>query len=107
MGVVRLMDLTVEREVVRNEALLIMIVLTHANPDIQKIAAFEGAFDRLLEIIKCTPFSFTRLSIDFSCDKVVVLVCISDHSYSRQSDEAPWHDLAMRLCFMIEYCMLL
>lgn len=58
MGVVRLMDLTVEREVVRNEALLIMIVLTHANPDIQKIAAFEGAFDRLLEIIKCTPFNF-------------------------------------------------
>ncbi len=53
MGVVRLMDMLVEREVVRNEALLLMIVLTHGNADIQKIAAFEGAFDRLFTIIKC------------------------------------------------------
>lgn len=52
MGVVRLMDMMAEREVVRNEALLLMIVLTHSNADIQKIAAFEGAFDRLLTIIK-------------------------------------------------------
>ncbi len=53
MGVVRLMDMMAEREVVRNEALLLMIVLTHSNADIQKIAAFEGAFDRLFKIIKC------------------------------------------------------
>ena len=52
MGVVRLMDMMGEREVVRNEALLLMIVLTHSNSDIQKIAAFEGAFERLFSIIR-------------------------------------------------------
>ncbi|KAK9814747.1 hypothetical protein WJX72_010794 [[Myrmecia] bisecta] len=52
MGVVRLMDMMAEREVIRNEALLLLIGLTRANADIQKIAAFEGAFDRLLNIIR-------------------------------------------------------
>ena len=52
MGVVRLMDMMAEREVVRNEALLLMIVLTHANAEVQKIAAFEGAFERLFTIIR-------------------------------------------------------
>jgi hypothetical protein len=52
MGVVRLMDMMAEREVVRNEALLLMIVLTHANAEVQKIAAFEGAFERLFSIIR-------------------------------------------------------
>ncbi len=52
MGVVRLMDMVGGREVVRNEALLLMIVLTHSNADIQKIAAFEGAFERLFTIIR-------------------------------------------------------
>lgn len=52
MGVVRLMDMMAEREVLRNEALLLMIVLTHANAEVQKIAAFEGAFERLFSIIR-------------------------------------------------------
>ena len=52
MGVVRLMDLIGDgREAIRNEALLLMVGLTRSSPDIQKIAAFEGAFDRLLAII--------------------------------------------------------
>lgn len=52
MGVIRLMDMMSEREVVRNEALLLMIVLTHSNAEVQKIAAFEGAFERLFTIIR-------------------------------------------------------
>lgn len=51
-GVVRLMDMMAQREVVRNESLLLMIVLTHSNADVQKIAAFEGAFERLFNIIR-------------------------------------------------------
>ena len=58
MGVVRLMDLLMEREVVRNEALLLLIGLSRASVDIQKIAAFEGAFDRLLTIIRWLRWPF-------------------------------------------------
>lgn len=40
-----------KREIVRNEALLLFISLLSTNADIQKIVAFEGAFDRLFNII--------------------------------------------------------
>ena len=46
MGVVRLMDMLMEREVIRNESLLLLVALTRSNEEVQKIAAFEGAFDR-------------------------------------------------------------
>lgn len=53
LGVVRLMDMISDgREAVRNEALLLLVGLTRSSTDIQKIAAFEGAFDRLLSIIQ-------------------------------------------------------
>jgi hypothetical protein len=65
MGVVRLMDMMAEREVVRNEALLLMIVLTHANAEVQKIAAFEGAFERLFSIIRSV---VARPHMTFSLD---------------------------------------
>ncbi|KAK0547693.1 Vesicle-mediated ER to Golgi transport protein [Tilletia horrida] len=38
-------------EIVRNEALLLLPLLVHANPDVQKLVAFEGAFERLLDVI--------------------------------------------------------
>lgn len=46
MAVVRLMDLLAEREVIRNEALLLLVELSASSPEIAKIAAFEGVFDR-------------------------------------------------------------
>jgi hypothetical protein len=46
MGVVRLCELLGEREVIRNEALQLLVALTRANRQVQNIAAFEGAFDR-------------------------------------------------------------
>jgi hypothetical protein len=52
LGVVRLMDLLNEQEVLRNEALLILQHLAASNQEIQKIAAFEGAFDRLFAIMR-------------------------------------------------------
>lgn len=53
MGVSKLMDLLVEqREVIRNDALLLLINLTKANANIQKIVAFENAFDKLFDVIK-------------------------------------------------------
>lgn len=38
-------------EIIRNEALLLLPQLVRDNADIQKITAFEGAFERLLDII--------------------------------------------------------
>lgn len=38
-------------EIIRNEALLLLPQLLRDNPDIQKITAFEGAFERLLDIM--------------------------------------------------------
>eukprot|EP00951_Prasinocladus_malaysianus_P031693 scaffold305267_cov41-Prasinocladus_malaysianus.AAC.1 len=52
MGVVRLMDMMMEREVIRNEALLLLVALTRGNEEAQKIAAFEGGFERLFNIIR-------------------------------------------------------
>ncbi|XP_039442397.1 general vesicular transport factor p115 [Culex pipiens pallens] len=53
MGVSKLMDLLIDsREVIRNDALLLLIQLTKGNANIQKIVAFENAFDRLFDVIK-------------------------------------------------------
>lgn len=38
-------------EIVRNEALLLLPHLVHANADIQKLVAFEGAFEKLLDVV--------------------------------------------------------
>ncbi|XP_053393471.1 general vesicular transport factor p115-like isoform X2 [Mercenaria mercenaria] len=52
MGVSKLMDLLSDsREIVRNDALLLLNQLTKSNANIQKIVAFENAFERLLDII--------------------------------------------------------
>ncbi|CAH0395878.1 unnamed protein product [Bemisia tabaci] len=52
MGVSKLMDLLSDsREVIRNDALLLLLQLTKGNANIQKIVAFENAFDRLFDVI--------------------------------------------------------
>lgn len=54
MGGARLMDLLgSDHEVLRNEALLLLVGLTRASAEVQKIAAFEGAFERVLSIARC------------------------------------------------------
>ena len=47
-----LMELLGEREVLRNEALLLLTQLAQVSSDFRKIAAFAGAFDRLFVIIR-------------------------------------------------------
>ena len=52
MGISKLMDiLSDSREVIRNDALLLLIQLTKGNTNIQKIVAFENAFDRIYDVI--------------------------------------------------------
>ncbi|XP_041981790.1 general vesicular transport factor p115 [Aricia agestis] len=58
MGVSKMMDLLGDtREVIRNEALLLLVKLTKGNANIQKIVAFENAFDRLFEIVSSEGYS--------------------------------------------------
>ncbi|KAL4703666.1 hypothetical protein ACJJTC_016210 [Scirpophaga incertulas] len=58
MGVSKMMDLLADsREVIRNETLLLLIKLTKGNANIQKIVAFENAFDRLFEIVMTEGYS--------------------------------------------------
>ncbi|XP_051866155.1 general vesicular transport factor p115 isoform X4 [Pristis pectinata] len=52
LAVSRMMDLLADsREVIRNDGLLLLQQLTKGNAAIQKIVAFENAFERLLDII--------------------------------------------------------
>ena len=49
----RLMDVLVDaREVLRNDALLLLIQLTKGHANLQKIVAFENAFDKLCDIME-------------------------------------------------------
>ncbi|ESN92897.1 hypothetical protein HELRODRAFT_69392 [Helobdella robusta] len=53
MGISKMMDLLADsREVVRNENMLLLYELTKGNTNIQKIVAFENAFEKLFEIIR-------------------------------------------------------
>ncbi|KAK7265981.1 hypothetical protein RIF29_18618 [Crotalaria pallida] len=51
-GITRLMDMLMDREVIRNEALLLLTHLTREAGEIQKIVVFEGAFEKIFSIIK-------------------------------------------------------
>ncbi|KAJ4827560.1 Golgin candidate 6 [Turnera subulata] len=51
-GITRLMDMLMDREVIRNEALLLLTYLTREAEEIQKIVVFENAFDKIFSIIK-------------------------------------------------------
>ncbi|KAJ2745285.1 Vesicle-mediated ER to Golgi transport protein [Coemansia sp. BCRC 34301] len=51
-GVGRLVDLlSDQRDIIRNEGIQLLIAMTKSNADIQKIVAFENAFDHLLGIV--------------------------------------------------------
>ena len=51
-GVALLTDMMQEREVIRNETLLLLAALTRANEEMKKLVVFEGAFDRLFALVR-------------------------------------------------------
>lgn len=55
LGVVRLINMLDEQEVIRNEALLLLQHLASDNGEIQKLLAFDGGFDKLFAIIRWVP----------------------------------------------------
>ena len=98
----KMMDLLVDsREVVRNDALLLLLNLTRSNRQIQKIVAFENAFDRLLAIIRDEGFSDGGIIVE---DCLIILEHLLQGNNSNQSffREAslinhlvPWFDFKM------------
>ena len=58
MGISKIMDLlSAKQEVIRNDAILLLSYLTRSNSQIQKIVAFESAFERLMVIISDEGYS--------------------------------------------------
>ncbi|KAE8706694.1 Golgin candidate 6 [Hibiscus syriacus] len=51
-SITRLMDMLMDREVIQNEAVLLLTYLTQDAEEIQKIVVFEGAFEKIFSIIK-------------------------------------------------------
>ncbi|CAO2819814.1 unnamed protein product [Amaranthus hypochondriacus] len=51
-GITRLMDMLMDREVIRNEALLLLTYLTREAEEIQKIVVFEGGFEKIFTVMK-------------------------------------------------------
>lgn len=83
MGISRMMDLLQDpREVIRNDALLLLVILTRANANIQKIVAFENAFDRILEIISAEGFSDGGVVVE---DCLSVLLNLLKNNASNQN----------------------
>ena len=75
MGVSRLMDVLVDsREVLRNDALILLIQLTKGNSNLQKIVAFENAFDKIVDIIEVEGYSDGGIVVE-DCLRLVA-ICI-------------------------------
>ena len=71
MGVSRLMDVLVDaREVLRNDALLLLIQVTKGHANLQKIVAFENAFDKLCDIISMVSLAPSLITCNLSCISV-------------------------------------
>ncbi|XP_076327390.1 general vesicular transport factor p115 isoform X1 [Tachypleus tridentatus] len=83
MGVSRLMDLLSDsREVIRNDTLLLLVNLTKGNANIQKIVAFENAFDKLLDIIAEEGYSDGGVVVE---DSLAVLLNLLKNNSSNQN----------------------
>ncbi|CAG0896328.1 unnamed protein product [Darwinula stevensoni] len=83
MGVSRLMDLLSDsREVIRNDGLLLLHQLTKGNANIQKIVAFENAFDRLLDVVTEEGYSEGGIVVE---DCLLVLLNLLKNNPSNQT----------------------
>ncbi|EDV25698.1 uncharacterized protein TRIADDRAFT_24021, partial [Trichoplax adhaerens] len=83
MAVARVVDLlSDEREVVRNEGLLLMMQLTKANNAIQKLIAFENGFDYIIDIIAREGYSVGGIVVE---DCLLILRNLLNSNVSNQN----------------------
>ena len=98
------MDLLNEaNDMIRNEALLLLVGLTQGNQDVQKIVAFEGAgsdsaFDKLLDIID--DVDEDEIIVHQDCLKLLKNLLVSNQSNQTFFCEAT--SAAQRLALIIE-----
>jgi len=102
MGVSRLMDVLVDaREVLRNDALLLLIQLTKGHANLQKIVAFENAFDKLCDIMETEGYSDGGIVVE-DCLKLMLNLLrnnSSNQTFFREGSYiqriSPFFDLAL------------
>ncbi|CAG0879975.1 unnamed protein product [Cyprideis torosa] len=83
MGVSKLMDLLSDaREVIRNDTLLLLNQLTKGNANLQKIVAFENAFDRIFDVMEVEGFSDGGVVVE---DCLLLLLNLLKNNPSNQS----------------------
>ena len=83
MGISKIMDLLVDsREVIRNDALLLIMELTRSNNQIQKIVAFENAFERLMTIVHDEGLSDGSIVVQ---DCIIIMHNLLQNNSSNQS----------------------
>ncbi|KAJ5097468.1 hypothetical protein N7456_008189 [Penicillium angulare] len=89
LGISRLVNvLTDAREPVRNEALLLLIVLTPASEELQKLVAFENAFEILFSLIESEGYLTNGTEVVEDCLSLLAHLLrynISNQSYFRET----------------------
>jgi len=80
IGVSRLMDILGEtREVLRNEALILLFKVTKGNANLQKLVAFENAFDKLFEIMESEGWTDGGIVVE-DCLRLLLNLLRNNHS---------------------------
>ena len=87
LGIARIMDCVEDnggnsREILRNETLLLLVELTRANQEVQKVVAFESAFERLITIIGNAGYSAGGIIV---VDALTVLRNLLEGNHSNQT----------------------
>ncbi|KAJ5901876.1 hypothetical protein N7495_002404 [Penicillium taxi] len=89
LGISRLVNVVTDvREPVRNEALVLLIALTPASEEIQKLVAFENAFEILFSLIESEGSLIHGTEVVEDCLSLLALLLrynISNQSYFRET----------------------
>lgn len=78
-------------EIIRNEALLLLPRLVDANADIQKLIAFEGAFEKLIDVVALEGRIEGGVVVQDALDALVALLKynVSNQNYFRETLSVP------------------
>ena len=100
MAISKLMDILLDsREIIRNDTLIVLQNLTKGHSNIQKIVAFENAFERLLEIIDNEGFNDGGIVVE-DCLNLIINLIKSNSSNQNFFKEG---NFIKRLCKYFEF----
>lgn len=61
-----------EQEVLRNDALVLFVIITRTNIDIQKLVAFENCFDKIMYIIRLENYLDGTIAVVMDCLNILL-----------------------------------